>query len=589
MKIKNIEIEGFRGISNYLNVDFTKKNKAISTIIFGDNGTGKSSIIDAIEYNLQGRLERSEVINNEFRPSVINLRNDFSKGSKTNLYFEDGTNNSRDVIVHFDDEKDKYVHKRSNAQFIRNFNIAPVALRRNDIITYSLTPSEKKQILFWSFIYRATISDNIINEELDLVDQHQINELSTERIELKNKRIELRDNLSTLLKIPVDEIPITGNTFDHFIKQKIRNGLSKQHYRALKEKGNIKGINEAALALSEKLIKVNLDIRTLNNQLGRLKKLNSNSSENRKEEIRRFLSEASQELTQSFLEITNSDFVKAIAVKIGEQTEVSFELEVTLHNGVKTFPNKIFSEANLDLLVLLLYTSIIKESSKYGQSKLIILDDVLQSVDAVIRLNFIEYLLAAFKDWQIIITTHDRLWLNQLRSSFRRNNHTFKELEIFKWDFQSGLHIFEQANNLQNSSLIKAIETKDSQIIASQTGLFLEYMSNIQSMNLNISIQRKKDDKYTIGDLWPGLLKHFKRTTLSEQAVKIDKLLHIRNLLGAHYNEWAIALSNTEIINFATLVNDFYLNTFCQVCESWVGKENICFCKNIDISKINQS
>src|SRR5690606_11170633 len=187
--------------------------------------------------------------------------------------------------------------------------------------------------------------------------------------------------------------------------------------------------------------------------------------------------------------------------KIGAQTEVSFEIEIILKNGVSTFPNKIFSEANLDLLVLLLYSSIIKEAEKYGQAKVLILDDVLQSVDSIIRINFIEYLLKNFKDWQIIITTHDRLWLNQLRSSFRRNSHNFKEIEIFNWDFSSGLNIFEQKSNLQNSTLKKAIETKDIQLIASQTGLFLEYLCNQLSMNLNLSIQRKFEDKYTIGEI----------------------------------------------------------------------------------------
>ncbi|AYM99181.1 AAA family ATPase [Chryseobacterium sp. 3008163] len=584
MKIKRIEIDGFRGISNQLCIDFSKKGRPISTIIFGDNGTGKSSIIDAIEFNLQGKLERSDSLNNEFRPSVTNFRNNILEGSKTILHFEDDSSNSRDILVDFDIEKDKHIYSRSTNPLNKYFNIAPIALRRNDIITYSLTPSEKKQVIFWTFIYRTKFPIDKTEEENDLVDNNLISELSSERLELKNKRKELREKLSDILKIPVEEIPIMGTVFDQFIKEKIRNGVSKQQYRSLKEMGHLKGVNEVAITVSDKLLIINQEIITLNNQLGRMKKLNSPSSERRKEETRRFLEEASLELTTSFLEITNSDFVKEISVKMGEQTDVSFELEVTLKNGVKTFPNKIFSEANLDLLILLLYTSIIKESNKYGQSKLIILDDVLQSVDSVIRINFMEYLLNSFKDWQFIITTHDRLWLNQLRSSFRRNSHRFKELEIFRWDFQNGLQIYEQSHNFQNSSLVKAIETKDTQIIASQTGLFLEFMSNIHSMNLNLSIQRKKDDKYNLGDLWPGLVKYFKKTSLCNHVVKIDKLLHIRNLLGAHYNDWAISLSNSDIREFSTLVNDFYLLTFCQNCESWVNKENTCNCRKIDIN-----
>jgi hypothetical protein len=102
-------------------------------------------------------------------------------------------------------------------------------------------------------------------------------------------------------------------------------------------------------------------------------------------------------------------------------------------------------------------------------------------------------------------------------------------------------------------------------------------------MKLNISIQRKIEDKYTIGDLWPGILKHFKKSKLNQNVLEIDKLLHIRNLFGAHYNEWAISLSNTEVNKFASLVNDFYISTFCEKCENWITKDNNCSCKNLNI------
>src|SRR5690606_19975262 len=151
-----------------------------------------------------------------------------------------------------------------------------------------------------------------------------------------------------------------------------------------------------ALELAEKLLQINIKIKEVQSKIGRLTKLDSSSSEERKKEVNKFLDEASKYLTESFLEVSTTNFVKEIKVKIGAQTEVSFEIEIILKNGVSTFPNKIFSEANLDLLVLLLYSSIIKEAEKYGQAKVLILDDVLQSVDSIIRINFIEYLLKSF-------------------------------------------------------------------------------------------------------------------------------------------------------------------------------------------------
>ncbi|MBK8566065.1 MAG: hypothetical protein IPN76_22665 [Saprospiraceae bacterium] len=85
-----------------------------------------------------------------------------------------------------------------------------------------------------------------------------------------------------------------------------------------------------------------------------------------------------------------------------------------------------------------MFLSIIKEAADNGQEKVLILDDVLQSVDSSIRLMFVDFLLKSFRDWQLIFSIHDRLFLNQLKTIFRRHNHEFSEVEILKWDFENG-------------------------------------------------------------------------------------------------------------------------------------------------------
>ena len=49
-KIKKIKIECFRGIKHPIVIDFKKGNNITSAAIYGRNGSGKSSLVDAWEW-----------------------------------------------------------------------------------------------------------------------------------------------------------------------------------------------------------------------------------------------------------------------------------------------------------------------------------------------------------------------------------------------------------------------------------------------------------------------------------------------------------------------------------------------------------
>jgi len=432
MKIKSILIDSFRGIPNEIQFNFTdRKGNPQSTLIFGDNGSGKSSIIDAIEFNLQGKIERSDSLNNEFRPYPISINNYYEKEARTQIVFSNDEVFERDIIMR-KDEKDFIKLHRSVEGFYSSFNIVPIVLRRSDIINYSITPTEKKQVLFWSFVYNTAQHSTNDSDLSNLNDRAIIQSLENQRIKLKKQRIDYLDSLAIVLNISKESIPFSQeNKYLEFVKKVIRKGLTNKQIAELQFKGKLHGINLKAIEISQQILDLSDDIKKIQSEIFKLKKIeNSNNVYDKKEQIRRFINNASHSLSASFKKIITIDFIEEVIISIGNFSEVSFEILVKLKNGQTISPNKIFSEANLDLLILLLFTSLIKESVKYGQSKLIILDDVLQSVDSTIRLNFIEYLLEEFSDWQIIITAHDRLWLNQLRSSFLRHHHSFKEFEI---------------------------------------------------------------------------------------------------------------------------------------------------------------
>jgi energy-coupling factor transporter ATP-binding protein EcfA2 len=78
-------------------------------------------------------------------------------------------------------------------------------------------------------------------------------------------------------------------------------------------------------------------------------------------------------------------------------------------------PQALHSEGHQDSMGICLYLAL-AERLTGGLIELTILDDVMMSVDADHRRELCGLLASAFPDRQLIITTHDRTWANQLRT-----------------------------------------------------------------------------------------------------------------------------------------------------------------------------
>lgn len=90
------------------------------------------------------------------------------------------------------------------------------------------------------------------------------------------------------------------------------------------------------------------------------------------------------------------------------------------------------------MIALLFFLAVTKRAGDLGQARVLVLDDALQSVDASVRLDVMDFVLENFSDWQLIITGHDRSWLNQLRRLYQAHQRSFNERMITRWTFDRG-------------------------------------------------------------------------------------------------------------------------------------------------------
>ena len=403
-----------------------------------------------------------------------------------------------------------------------------------------------------------------------------VKSMSDKYVTHKQERKAIIERIAKLLGVKPDEIPF-GQTekFNKYINGRLNiKGLSKgKHGKMLVRLFARNKVEFEVIKLAEEVRGLTAEIKKVKDDTE--KALNPNiygvSIKERREQNVQFIRKASKFLSESFIEISNLDFIKEIKLELGDYTSASLEISVKLKNGKWSTPNQLFSEANYDLMVLLLYISLIRAGVEMGQAKVMILDDVLQSVDSVIRAKFIDFIFRECKDWQFIITCHDDLWLNQLRHLFIKNGYPYLEYKLVDWSFEHGPKIVEVKDGGEDTVLKEALGTNNRQIIASQAGLFLEKICQKLSVSLPISVKRTPDDKYTIGELWPGINKMLKSDrTLKDLLGEIDREMMVRNMMGCHANEWSQSMSDEEVKSFAYNVQTLYEKVYCTSCHTWI-------------------
>lgn len=253
----------------------------------------------------------------------------------------------------------------------------------------------------------------------------------------------------------------------------------------------------------------------------------------------------------------------------------SVELTARFHDHDPAHPLGFWSEGHLDSLGLCIFLAFISRFA--GDFKVIALDDVLTTVDAGHRLRVAQLLAREFASYQIIITTHDRLWARQLQSIL----HDSRLIPLKSWTLEKGADF--QQNVLSDWEYYEA-QARDGrpQDTVAGAGRNLEKFLFQMRGNLGLAVPARRNDAYTIGDLLPPFLSWVKSHSI-ERADRgtfrqeldglLDELEHVwrlRNWAGAHFNEWAMTLAAPEAIRFLQLVRELVACFECPVCRNLV-------------------
>lgn len=161
-------------------------------------------------------------------------------------------------------------------------------------------------------------------------------------------------------------------------------------------------------------------------------------------------------------------------------------------------PRAFLSEGHLDSLGLCLFLAAVRIFNPPGT--LLVLDDVLTSIDKEHRRRVGELLFTEFKDYQIILTTHDEHWNELLQSSARAMGlqSQWQHIHINGWTADSGpaLSVSDSSWDFINENLTEA----NYRNLGGPFRVVLEdFLSRTAAKN-GTKVRFKSDGKYTVGD-----------------------------------------------------------------------------------------
>jgi hypothetical protein len=284
---------------------------------------------------------------------------------------------------------------------------------------------------------------------------------------------------------------------------------------------------------------------------------------------------------------------------INEDDEDDFTAKLTPSAGKLDFdvsfygrgmypPGAFHSEGHQDSMGVCLYLALMKRLFGNGFT-FALLDDVVMSVDSGHRYEFCKLLKTQFPNTQFVITTHDRVWAEQMKSAGLVTSKT--SLAFHSWTIDTGPLVESNAEIWEEIEAALAKGKVDA--AAGALRHHLEYVSRLLADQLAASPVFRSDGNYELGDLLPAALSRMKQLLgkainsaqswgfqdKKQDAMKRKESLSQSNAAAdverwavnkaVHYNEWA----NFGRRDFEPVVKAFHdlLEMFrCPDCDSWL-------------------
>ncbi len=298
--------------------------------------------------------------------------------------------------------------------------------------------------------------------------------------------------------------------------------------------------------------------------------------EARKEAIQATLDTVSDTANRLYESIHPEESIATSRLSVRQVGQGSVNLS-TAFDGREEPPLLHLSESHLDTLGLCYFLALRRhEAEDRPVFKVLVLDDVLHSVDASHRGRVARLLREEFSDHQLVITTHDQHFYDVLRKTL--GSAGFRYQFITDWDIERGPTLADPSTDLDrivDETKRKASRPDDLSAIG---GRFFEWLLKELAESLEIAVPARFQKNHDIGSLWPptaAKLRKYKSFASANPRLvdDLEGTSWVRNVCGAHHNVAASTVTPQEAQEFASQLAALYRATHCEKCQTFIAKQ----------------
>lgn len=289
----------------------------------------------------------------------------------------------------------------------------------------------------------------------------------------------------------------------------------------------------------------------------------------KRDEIKNIYQDLEGHIKRYFAILHENEGYREIRLAVDESKRASTEIKMDFHDRSQEDPRAFNSEGHLDSLGLCVFLAFVKRFNM--GFPIIVLDDVVSSIDSGHRQRICRLLFDEFPDVQFFITTHDYIWFEELRSLQKAcgKEHQFKNLQILDWSLEDGPRLDKYKPRWER--IREKLERGDKDGAASDTRKELEAFLLELSISLMTPIPLKRDGRYTVADLHDPVVARVKKLIPEyyKNNQTVFQNLQANGIFGnllVHNNPRAANTSLDEVRSFVQAVQDFESVLTCSKC-----------------------